>query len=109
MFRLPNEFWKKVENRYTADLIETSSRKPDEFRMEELPNALKNFVDNKLEDLDPRLFGVFDSRSRNSGYGRDNLYKLRGVAEVNWDPSRDLVDLLSWYGYDYDYAYCVNN
>lgn len=110
MFRLPPTFRRTCEEAYSKRPIRSANGKAYKCSINKLSESIQVFIETELNDakLDIELFGIYTSRGRYKGYQKHTLYRFFDH-DINWEPSRDLVDLLCWYAFGRSYENAVKD
>lgn len=110
MFRLENDFRLILEKKYEDRPVKSNiTGKRLKYSKPNLSDSIHDYIHDKdkLSKLNPELYKRYAYRDKYSGYKKDNLYRVFNTNDPNWNPSRDLIDLLCYYAYDKPYEACV--
>lgn len=108
MFRFDNTFWEILEGKYKKRPLKSPvTGKLLQFSVNNLILSIQEFIDVNLNELDTELYRIIKQRNKNIGYKKDILYRLFKTSNPEWNPSRDLVDLLCFYAFGLSYEQTV--
>ena len=108
-FRLENIFWERLENKYKKKpVVSNITQKPLKFSTQNLIQSLDDFINNVLININAELYYTLKHRHKNVGYKKDNIYRLFRADNPEWNPKKELVDLLCYYAFDMSYEEAVD-
>ena len=107
MLRFDKNFREILEKKYRSRAVYSNrTGKALRFSMKNLITSIEKFIELELQKHDDELYKIYSHKTQ-SGFKKDNIYRMFLTNNLDWKPKRDLVDLLCYYAFSHSYETSV--